>query len=616
MSSSLLQSSLYLRVRNPNVVSLVAARIRRQLTGTFGYVHGDLILPLTRINSRRLSVSLPAPVSLVSLVSGIFLSSLASFGFDQERRPSEVSPVVTVTSQWSAERSAEFCKIDEWGRPYFHINSRGKVVVRPYGTATSPDQEIDIVEVVEAATKLVHSGRHRQLALLIQFLDLIRHHLESLHNSFGSAMKSRSYRSHYQGVFPLKCNHDLLIIDDVLRLGRGFNLRLQVESKQELLLAMQGLIGGSSEAYLICNGYKDKDYINLASVASAMGFKTYLVLEKEEEVDLVLDTWPEFNIRPMIGLQELQGRPDEGPDKRCSKEAKGARYDGLSLRLLRLDFGSQTPSTVTVFDAVVEATETYCELAKLGARVQAIDVGGDFCLNYDGCLFGDRETEMSVVDNLDEYASVVVGAAQTVCDKRAVPHPVICSESGRFMLPPHSVLVFEPISSTATVKSTTSLDPVRPSNIKLSVILQTPGFSAKRPYPVIPLHCLDQQPQAEWVQLDPTSGSSGVQLHEHKQDGGRNYMGMFLVDGAALQRVQNIFGELSSIRVELSDEVRRYKVTHAVQAASCEEIAQERKQDPRLMLEALKQQVSKYDLQHWTVTVLERVFRSSFPGGR
>ncbi|RRT58240.1 hypothetical protein B296_00044275 [Ensete ventricosum] len=403
-------------------------------------------------------------------------------------------------------------------------------------------------------------------------------------------MKSRSYWSHYQGVFPLKCNHDLLIIDDVLRLGRGFNLGLQVESKQELLLAMQGLIGGSSEAYLICNGYKDKDYINLASVASAMGFKTYLVLEKEEEVDLVLDTWPEFNIRPMIGLQ---GRPDEGPDKRCSKEAKGASYDGLSLRLLRLDFGSQTPSTVTVFDAVVEATETYCELAKLGARVQAIDVGGDFCLNYDGCLFGDRETEMSVVDNLDEYASVVVGAAQTVCDKRAVPHPVICSESGRFMLPPHSVLVFEPISSTATVKPTTILDPVRPSNIKLSVILQTPGFSAKRPYPVIPLHCLDQQPQAEWVQLDPTSGSSGMERHS-----------------------QNIFGELSSIRVELSDEVRRYKVTHAVQAASCEEIAQERKQDPRLMLEALKQQVSKYDLPHWTVTVLERVFGSSFPGGR
>ncbi|CAL9163996.1 unnamed protein product [Musa hybrid cultivar] len=598
ISSSVLQSSLYSRVLNPSVVSPVAARIRRQLTGTSGYVHGDLILPLTRINYRRLS----------------------------ERRPSEVSPVVTVTSQWSVEGSDEFCKIDEWARPYFHINSRGKVVVRPYGTTTGPDQEIDIVEVVEAATKLVHSGRHHQLALLIQFLDLIRHRLESLHNAFGSAMKSRNYRSHYQGVFPLKCNHDLLIIDDVLRSGCGFNFGLQVESKQELFLAMHGLIRGSSEAYLICNGYKDKDYISLASVASAMGFKTYLVLEKEEEVELALDTWPEFNIRPMIGLQGKLCTSHTGcfgstigltRDQIRGAVRKLKEHDMMDrLRLLRLDIGSQTPSSATVFDAVAEATETYCELAKLGARMQAIDVGGDFCLGNDGCLSGDRETKMSVVDDLDEYASVVVGAAQKLCDKWGVPQPVICSENGRFILSHHSVLVFEPISSTATVKPTTIVDPVRPSNVKLSAISQTPGVSAKRPYPVIPLHCLDQQPQVEGAQLDPTGGSRGVPLHEHKQDGGRNYMGMFLIDGEALQRVQNIFGELSSIRVELSDEVRRYKVTHAVQAASCEEIAQERKQDPRLLLEALKQQVSKNDLPHWTVTVLERVFRSSFPGGR
>ncbi|URD95152.1 arginine decarboxylase [Musa troglodytarum] len=357
-----------------------------------------------------------------------------------------------------------------------------------------------------------------------------------------------------------------------------------------------------------------------------MGFKTYLVLEEEEEeVDLVLDTWPEFNIRPMIGLQGKLCASDTGEygkfgltrDQIRGAVRKLKENDVMDrLRLLRLDIGSQTPSTATAFDAVSEATETYCELAKLGARMQAIDVGGDFCLNYDGCLSDDRETEMSVVHNLDEYAYVVVGAAQRVCDKWGVPQPVICNESGRFMLSHHSVLVFEPISSTATVKPITILDPVRPSNVKLCAILQTPGFSAKRPCPVIPLHCIDQQPQVEGAQLDPTGGSTGVPHHEHKQDGGRNYMGMFLIDGEALHRVHNIFGELSSIRVELSDEVTRYKVTHVVQAASCEEIAQERQQDPRLMLEALKQQVSKYDLPHWTVTVLERVFRSSFPGGR
>lgn len=374
----------------------------------------------------------------------------------------------TASARWSTELSAELYKVDGWGAPYFSINASGNISVRPHGAETLPHQEIDLMKVVQKATGgKSGGGLGLQLPLIVRFPEVLRNRLHSLQVAFDSAIRSNGYDSPYQGVYPVKCNQDRFVVEDIVAFGSPFNYGLEAGSKPELLLAMSCLTKGSPDALLVCNGYKDKEYVSLALTARRLNLKTVIVLEKEEELDTVVKVSRTLGVRPVIGLRAKLRTKHSGHFGSTSGEKgkfglntlqilsvakKLKRMDMLDcLQLLHFHIGSQIPSTALLADGVGEAAQIYCELARLGANMQVIDVGGGLGIDYDGSRSGG--SDMSVGYNLEEYAAVVVRSIQKACDSKYVRHPVICSESGRALVSHHSVLVFEAVSLDAPASS-------------------------------------------------------------------------------------------------------------------------------------------------------------------
>ncbi|CAM8926486.1 unnamed protein product [Rhodiola kirilowii] len=370
-------------------------------------------------------------------------------------------------THWSTSLSAELYKVDGWGAPYFSVNSSGNISVHPHGNDTLPFQEIDLLKVVKKATdpKAV-GGLGLQLPLIVRFPDVLKNRLESLQLAFEYAVKSLEYDSHYQGVYPVKCNQDRFVVEDIVNFGKHFRFGLEAGSKPELLLAMSCLCNGSPDGLLICNGFKDAEYITLALVARKLALNTVIVLEQEEEVDLVIELSGKLSVKPVIGLRAKLRTKHSGHFGSTSGEkgkfglttvqilrvARKLEQAGMldCMQLLHFHIGSQIPSTTLLSDGVSEAAQIYCELVRLGANMQVVDIGGGLGIDYDGSK--SAESDVSVAYGLQDYASAVVRAIRDVCDRKSVRHPVICSESGRAIVSHHSILIFEAVSTHA-VKS-------------------------------------------------------------------------------------------------------------------------------------------------------------------
>lgn len=365
-------------------------------------------------------------------------------------------------SQWSPDLSASLYKINGWGAPYFSVNSSGHISVKPHGLETLSHQEIDLMKVVKKATDQKSSGGlGLNLPLIIRLPDVLRNRLESLQAAFDYAILSQAYDSHYQGVYPVKCNQDRFIVEDIVEFGKLYRFGLEAGSKPELLLAMSCLCKGNPEAFLICNGYKDQEYISLALIARKLDLNTVIVLEQEEELDLVIETSRKLGIRPVVGLRAKLRTKHSGHFGSTSGEKGKFGLSTLQilgvakklekanmldcLQLLHFHIGSQIPSVALLSDGVGEAAQIYCELVRLGANMRVMDIGGGLGINYDGS--GSEASDMSVGYNLNEYASAVVQAVRYACDRKFVKHPILCSESGRALVSHHSVLIFEATSS-------------------------------------------------------------------------------------------------------------------------------------------------------------------------
>ncbi|KAL6963775.1 Arginine decarboxylase 1A, chloroplastic [Sarracenia purpurea var. burkii] len=378
------------------------------------------------------------------------------------------SPAAAATvdnSLWSPSHSAALYKIDRWGLPYFSVNSSGNISVRPFGTATLPHQEIDLLKVVKKASDpKLSGGLGLQLPLIVRFPDVLKNRLESLQSVFDFAVKSQGYESHYQGVYPVKCNQDRFVVEDIVKFGSAFRFGLEAGSKPELLLAMSCLCKGSSESLLVCNGFKDMEYISLALVARKLALNTVIVLEQEEELDLVIDMSQKLAVRPLIGVRAKLRTKHSGHFGSTSGEngkfgltttqilrvVKKLEHYGMldCLQLLHFHIGSQIPTTTLLADGVGEAAQIYCELVRLGACMKVIDIGGGLGIDYDGSKSAD--SDISVSYDLEEYAAAVVRAVRFVCDRKCVKHPVICSESGRAIVSHHSILIFEAVSASTS----------------------------------------------------------------------------------------------------------------------------------------------------------------------
>ncbi|KAJ8763589.1 hypothetical protein K2173_002472 [Erythroxylum novogranatense] len=413
---------------------------------------------------------MPALACCVDAAAALAPPGYASLAGDGSLLPAPTTSVVTAfataaenPSHWSPSHSAALYKMDGWGAPYFSVNCSGNVTVRPHGSHTLVHQEIDLLKVVKKASDPKFSGGlGLQLPLIVRFPDVLKNRLECLQTAFDFAVQSQGYETHYQGVYPVKCNQDRYVVEDIVKFGSPFRFGLEAGSKPELLLAMSCLCKGSPEALLVCNGFKDSEYISLALLARKLALNTVIVLEQEEELDLVLGLANKMSVRPVIGVRAKLRTKHAGHFGSTSGEkgkfgltttqilrvVKKLEQSSMldCLQLLHFHIGSQIPTTALLADGVGEAAQIYCELVRLGANMQVFDVGGGLGIDYDGSRSGD--SDLSVAYGLEEYALAVVQAVKFVCDRKNVKHPVLCSESGRAVVSHHSILIFEAVSAS------------------------------------------------------------------------------------------------------------------------------------------------------------------------
>jgi arginine decarboxylase len=353
---------------------------------------------------------------------------------------------LTMTRKWSVEDSADLYNIRQWGNRYFSVNEKGRLVVQPGGPGT------DAMDLQE----LVAEVRRRGIAppLLIRSSEILKARVEELNDSFLRAMAEYGYQATYRGVYPIKVNQERYVVERLVEAGRKYHFGLEAGSKPELMAVMAML--DDPEAVVVCNGYKDEEYVETALLASKLGLHVILVVEKFSELALIAEIAERTGIRPAIGMRaRLSARgaghwEASGGDR--SKFGLGARglVEALKfleerglldcVQLLHFHLGSQISSIRNVKEALREAARTYCELYKLGAPLGYLDVGGGLGIDYDG-----SQTNFSSSMNytLQEYANDIVFGTMEQCDADGVPHPTLVSESGRALVAHHAILVVD-----------------------------------------------------------------------------------------------------------------------------------------------------------------------------
>ncbi|XP_024375497.1 arginine decarboxylase [Physcomitrium patens] len=359
---------------------------------------------------------------------------------------------------WSVQSSAQLYRVDGWGAPFFKINSRGNMAVRPYGAKTAPNDEIDLMDTVH---KIVASQDNITMPLIIRFPDILKNRMDTLQAAFDRGITRQRYAGRFQGVFPVKCNPDRYLIEEIVSHGRRINFGLEAGSKPELLMVMAAMCNASTTAFLICNGYKDAEYVKMALAARSIGLNTVIVLEQLEELDIVIKMSKQLQIRPVIGVRAKLSTKHAGHWGETSGEkgkfglstseivqvVKRLRKVDMSdcLQLLHFHIGSQIPSLSIVREGVSEAAHIFCELALMGANMKVIDIGGGLGVDYDGTH--SSSSDMSIGYNMEEYAETVVEAIKEATIQKNVSQPTLCCESGRALVSHHSVLVFDVLSA-------------------------------------------------------------------------------------------------------------------------------------------------------------------------
>ena len=347
---------------------------------------------------------------------------------------------------WSHEHSAIEYQIQGWGAPYFAIGPKGHVVVTPSGQA---GPSIDLFELA-----LDLKARGLVLPMLFRFSDIVGHRIARISKSFERAINEYEYPGTYRGVFPVKVNQQRHVVEEVVRSGLDYSFGLEAGSKPELLIALSLTL--PPDALIICNGYKDTKYIETALLAQRLNKTVVIVLERLEEVDIVLDASERLGIVPVLGVRAKLTTKGVGRWARSAGDRakfglttaeivqlvdRLGQHDMLhTLQMLHFHIGSQISSIIPIKNALQEASNIYVELAKMGCAMGYMDVGGGLAIDYDG-----SKTDFHASKNYDlqEYAYDVVGSIQEACNKADVAVPTLVSESGRAVAAHHAVLVFE-----------------------------------------------------------------------------------------------------------------------------------------------------------------------------
>ncbi|HLE84388.1 MAG TPA: biosynthetic arginine decarboxylase [Thermoanaerobaculia bacterium] len=358
----------------------------------------------------------------------------------------QVVDELTEPEVWSVERAAELYNVAGWSNDYFSINERGHVAVHPGGPGS---HAIDLKELVDEVVE-----RGIAPPLLFRFSEIIEARVVELNEAFQAAIAEYGYRGSYRGVYPIKVNQDRYLVERLVGYGRPYHFGLEAGSKPELLAVMAMV--EDPEALIVCNGYKDSEYVETALLASKLGRRVVLVVEKFSELPLIAEVSRRTGVAPMIGARaRLATRGAghwEGSGGDRSKfglsssdlvaAVKFLRERGLldRFQLLHFHLGSQISSIRSIKEGVREAAWTYVNLVEMGAGLRYLDVGGGLGVDYQG---NQSDVVSSVNYTLQEYVNDVVYGAQEVCDQRGVDHPILVTESGRATVAHHAALVID-----------------------------------------------------------------------------------------------------------------------------------------------------------------------------
>ncbi|REK12759.1 MAG: biosynthetic arginine decarboxylase [Planctomycetota bacterium] len=362
--------------------------------------------------------------------------------------------------RWTATDAAELYDIARWGKGYFSIGDDGHLRVHP---EKDPERWLDLKQLVDQMEL-----RGIGLPILIRFAEILKHRLGEIYQAFDRAIAEHKYNGSYCCVYPIKVNQQRQVVEEVVRFGKPYHFGLEAGSKPELLTVVAM---ADEETPIICNGFKDAEFIEMAMMALKIGRRIIPVVEKYTELELILDAAERIGVRPTIGMRVKlaargSGRWQHSGGYRSkfgltvseilrALEVLKSRGMEDCFKLLHFHLGSQITNIRHIKAALNEAVRVYVDLARQGAGLSYLDVGGGLGVDYDG---SQTNFESSANYTLQEYANDVVYHVQSVCDEAGVPHPTIVSESGRAVVAYHSALVFSVLGVSGQGESEVPLE--------------------------------------------------------------------------------------------------------------------------------------------------------------
>ncbi len=355
--------------------------------------------------------------------------------------------------RWRTDDSAELYNINGWGINYFSINEKGHVVVTP----KSNGAKVDLLELVEELQL-----RDVSAPMLIRFPDILDDRIEIMSSCFKVAAEEYDYKAQNFIIYPIKVNQMRPVVEEIVNHGKKFNIGLEAGSKPELHAVIA--INTDTDSIIICNGYKDEDYIELALLAQKMGKRIYIVVEKLNELKLITKIAKQHKIKPNIGIRVKLASSgsgkweDSGGDVSKFGLTSSELLEALEylekremkdcLKLVHFHIGSQVTKIRRIKLALREASQFYVQLHSKGFNVEFVDIGGGLGVDYDGTRSSNSES--SVNYSIQEYVNDATFAMVDASDKNNIPHPNIITESGRSLTAHHSVLIFEVLEATTT----------------------------------------------------------------------------------------------------------------------------------------------------------------------
>ncbi len=380
----------------------------------------------------------PGPFPRGSRIGRFFDSAEA------DRPQGRTSNQIEMADNWTIEDSLELYNVEGWGIGYFGINSKGHLTVHP---TKDPSRSLDLYEI---AQDLAAQGV--ALPLLLRFSDILRTRIETLALRFQRAIEDFEYEGKYTTVYPIKVNQQRHVVEEILDFGRTHHVGLEVGSKPELQAVLA--LSERTDHVIVCNGYKDEEFIRLALMGQKLGHTVFIVLEKINEVDVLLKVAEEMNVEPTAGVRiklasSGSGKWAETGGERSKFGLSAAQLvmvlDKLekagklsTLKLIHFHLGSQIPDIRNVKTAMAEVSRYYVELRQMGVDVEYVDVGGGLGVDYDGS----RSTANASVNySVQEYANDVIYSLAEACRESEVPMPNVISESGRALTAHHAMLL-------------------------------------------------------------------------------------------------------------------------------------------------------------------------------